>query len=37
MIVEAFGIIAVVTFVLWLIACFFGEVCDLLIFWWQKR
>jgi len=22
---------------LWLLACLFGEVCDLAVYWWQKR
>lgn len=35
--IEAIPIIAIVAAVLWIVACLFGEVCDLLIFWWQKR
>ena len=34
---EALGLIAVVAVVLGLIVWVFGEVCDLVVFWWQKR
>lgn len=33
----AVAVVVPVAATLWIVTCLFGDVCDLLVYWWQKR